>query len=500
MKKNGVVFIFCFTLFLNATAQMRIAIAGGPQSASVKENNNTPEWDELKKNYSSRIGIQIGLVADIPISATSQFYIQPGIMVSNKGRKFSANYDSMVSEVSNINALQYINYIELPMNFVFKKHIGKKHKLLLGAGPYFAFFYDGKEKTETFYKNGDFEIDENNDLPVGNAAGKYKIHDLGANAMIGIEFGKAFITARYSRGFSNFYKSSEDGRTFKHMVVGATVGVFLGKPVQVVPRIKDNDRDGITDLVDNCPAEKGTLLTQGCPDKDGDVVADKEDRCPENAGSLKYLGCPIPDTDKDSINDDEDSCPQAFGLLKYKGCPIPDSDQDGVNDEVDQCPGLFGVQMHDGCPVPDKDNDGVNDDEDKCPSVEGMKENEGCPEIKKEIIKKVDFAASKIQFKILSTLILPESYKVLDDIVLILIENPDLKVLIEGHTSIDGSPELNLKLSQERADNVKKYLESKGVDSARLKAEGFGTSKPLNNSKNESEIALNRRVEIKLSN
>jgi len=57
-----------------------------------------------------------------------------------------------------------------------------------------------------------------------------------------------------------------------------------------------------------------------------------------------------------------------------------------------------------------------------------------------------------------------------------------------------------MKLSQARADNVKKYFESKGIDGIRLKAEGFGNTKPLNNSKNGAEKALNRRVELKLSN
>jgi outer membrane protein OmpA-like peptidoglycan-associated protein len=500
MKKNAVGFIVCLLLFFSVEAQVRVAMTAGPQSATVKENNDLPDWDVISKNYSSRIGIQIGFIADLPISNNSQFYFQPGLMISNKGRKFAANYDSSFNEISNINGIQFINYIELPLNFVFKKEIGKKNKLLVGAGPYFSFFYDGKEKTETFYKSGDFEIKESNDLPVGNGAGKYKTMDFGADALIGIEFRKAFITARYSRGLSSFYKSNDYDGTFKHIVVGATVGIFLGKPMEPVLNIKDKDRDGIPDKEDNCPTQKGTFQTLGCPDKDGDGIADKDDNCSEVPGKLKYHGCPVPDSDMDSVNDDEDECPKVYGLLKYKGCPVPDTDHDGINDESDKCPTISGIQKYNGCPVPDSDNDSVNDDEDKCPDVAGLKENNGCPEIEKEIIKKIEFAASKIQFKIESTVILPESYKVLDDIVSILKENPDLKLLIEGHTSIDGNANFNFKLSQTRADNVKKYLGSKGIETTRLTAVGFGTTKPLNNSKNEVEKALNRRVELKLSN
>jgi outer membrane protein OmpA-like peptidoglycan-associated protein len=57
-----------------------------------------------------------------------------------------------------------------------------------------------------------------------------------------------------------------------------------------------------------------------------------------------------------------------------------------------------------------------------------------------------------------------------------------------------------MKLSRQRADNVKNYLIKKGIDSNRLNAEGFGPNKPLNDSKTLAERALNRRVELKLSN
>ena len=71
---------------------------------------------------------------------------------------------------------------------------------------------------------------------------------------------------------------------------------------------------------------------------------------------------------------------------------------------------------------------------------------------------------------------------------------------IEGHTSSDGSMNVNMKLSQDRANNVKTYFISKGIDASRLAAKGFGPTQPVNNGKTEAEKSQNRRVELKLSN
>jgi OOP family OmpA-OmpF porin len=89
---------------------------------------------------------------------------------------------------------------------------------------------------------------------------------------------------------------------------------------------------------------------------------------------------------------------------------------------------------------------------------------------------------------------------VLDEVVDLLLKQPELKLDIEGHTSNDGSFNANMKLSNERAETVKNYLVGKGVDPSRLTSQGFGPTKPLNQGKTEQERALNRRVEMNLRN
>jgi len=498
MKKSGLILLILFLIVSITKAQLRIAIVGGVNSSSVNETNNLTSWDSVKNNYSSRTGIHAGFIADLQFSATSWLYFQPGVIYYTKGRKYTSPY-SATDSIRAFSSSQFINYIDVPLNLVLKIPLGKKNKFIIGGGPYGSFFYNGKEKSETLFKDGRFKGTENDDLPVGKKSGEYKTIDYGVNALAGFEFGRVFLTANYSHGFGNFYTPAYDGH-LNHQVIGGTLGIFLGKPVELESKIKDRDKDGIPDDKDSCPTEAGTAATNGCPDKDADGIADKDDQCPNEPGLVSNHGCPNRDRDNDGVSDELDNCPDVAGLKKYNGCPIPDSDKDGINDEEDKCPTVAGVARYNGCPVPDTDKDGINDEEDKCPTVAGIKENNGCPEIKKEIIEKVNFAARRIQFEKAKSDLLTGSLRVLDEVVEILKQNPELKLSIEGHTSNDGSYEANMKLSEQRADRVKDYLITKGIDSNRLQSEGFGPNKPLNKGKTLAELALNRRVELKVSN
>jgi OOP family OmpA-OmpF porin len=284
-----------------------------------------------------------------------------------------------------------------------------------------------------------------------------------------------------------------------HLQHSVGVAARMGKKKDPVPVILDRDNDGVPDNVDACPDVPGPAATQGCPDRDGDGILDKDDKCPDVKGLAKYEGCPIPDTDKDGINDEEDKCPTVPGVARYQGCPIPDTDKDGINDEEDKCPTVPGVARYQGCPIPDTDGDGVNDEEDKCVTIPGVKENFGCPIIPEEIKKRVNVAAKNILFVTGSAKLQSKSFKGLNDVVKIMQENPGMSLAIDGHTDNVGSDEYNQTLSDNRANSVKAYIVSKGIEESRITATGHGETTPIADNKTAAGRQQNRRSEMTLS-
>jgi outer membrane protein OmpA-like peptidoglycan-associated protein len=225
---------------------------------------------------------------------------------------------------------------------------------------------------------------------------------------------------------------------------------------------------------------------------------DSLDACPDQAGTAALHGCP--DRDGDGIADKDDSCPDVAGLAKYKGCPIPDTDKDGINDEDDKCPTVAGVARYQGCPVPDTDGDGVNDEDDKCPKEAGPASNFGCPVIDVVAVEKINKAAQSIYFATSSSRLLAKSYPSLKEVVQILTDNPTYKIDIDGYTDSTGSVDKNQVLSEDRANSVKQYLITGGIDESRITATGHGVNDPVADNKTAAGRAKNRRVEMKLRN
>jgi len=103
----------------------------------------------------------------------------------------------------------------------------------------------------------------------------------------------------------------------------------------------------------------------------------------------------------------------------------------------------------------------------------------------------------QIQFAVDSAVILPESTGLLTEIADVLIKNPRIKrVEVQGHTDHTGTPEHNLKLSDDRASSVVMWLTSHGVAGDRLVAKGYGQTKPLVPNVTAANRAKNRRVQF----
>ena len=105
---------------------------------------------------------------------------------------------------------------------------------------------------------------------------------------------------------------------------------------------------------------------------------------------------------------------------------------------------------------------------------------------------------ANVQFEVLSSRITPAGQTELQNAVAFFRDNPDVTATIEGHTDSDGRPEKNLTLSQQRADAVRTFLVSNGIDGARLEAVGFGQEQPILVNGVEDKVA-SRRIEFVLN-
>jgi len=194
---------------------------------------------------------------------------------------------------------------------------------------------------------------------------------------------------------------------------------------------------------------------------------------------------------------------------------LVDTDKDGVVDFLDVEPstpeGSFVNTK--GQRIVDMDGDGIVDSEDFCPTVKGTAEFKGCPtafasevksnndglegeEVQGELKFKVAKVTKDVTFDTKSTSV-KSNFKVeLDALAKALNENTKLVVALHGHCDNVGEDALNNSLSTERAQSVKDYLVSKGVNASRITTKGHGTSLPKVSNDTEKGRATNRRVEF----
>jgi len=313
------------------------------------------------------------------------------------------------------------------------------------------------------------------------------------NAGLGLAY---WFTDMVGLSYNATYKHSFDDTALRGTAANLPTVVqhFLGLSFKFGG--KDTDSDGIYDKDDACPNEAGTKEFNGCPDRDGDKVIDKDDSCPDDFGLAAFNGCP--DTDGDGVADKDDKCPTVAGLKSLAGCP--DTDGDGVADASDKCPTVKGPTANAGCPWPDTDEDSVLDKDDKCPAVKGTVANFGCPEqvVDDSVMKRLNDYAKTILFETSKSSFQAQTMPVLEAMTAILKEYPAANFSLEGHTDSDGKDVANMKLSENRAAAVVKYLVDNGIATSRLSSKGFGETMPIDSNKTKVGKANNRRVEVKL--
>jgi outer membrane protein OmpA-like peptidoglycan-associated protein len=173
---------------------------------------------------------------------------------------------------------------------------------------------------------------------------------------------------------------------------------------------------------------------------------------------------------------------------KTAGTPRPlDSDNDGIPDTLDkyktEAEDYDGIQDGDGCPDADGDTDKIGDTAPDKPLT----------------LEQVITLPAPIEFYFDTAIMRPGADVYLKQVLAVLQQHPEvLKLEIQGHTSSEGGPEYNLKLSNDRAKAVVQWLVDHGIEASRLLPRGYGLTVPLVPNDSEPNRQKNRRVQFRL--
>ena len=153
-------------------AQTTFGIRGGANMFNL----NGKDADNDDFDYKLKVGFSAGFNAEIPVG--TDFYLQPGVLFSQKGAKANDDDDLKIN----------LSYVEVPVNFIYKPALGTG-KMLLGFGPYFGVAVGGSIKQDG--ADGDIDIKFDNEVtPAEFLANPFtlKRFDAGGNLLVGYEF------------------------------------------------------------------------------------------------------------------------------------------------------------------------------------------------------------------------------------------------------------------------------------------------------------------------
>jgi len=288
------------------------------------------------------------------------------------------------------------------------------------------------------------------------------------------------------------------------------------------PDNPDSDGDGLNDGYEVHKLKTGPLKVDSDGDglNDGDEVlkhhtdptkADTDgDGLSDGDEVLKYHTAPVKiDTDGDSLSDGDE-------VVKYKSDPLKvDTDGDKLSDvdevqtyrtdpakvdtDTDVLSDYDEVTKNKTNPLKsDTDGGGMSDGEEVTrgtnpldPKDDVLKETIILEKGKTVILKGVNFEFNKATLTMDSENTLEMAYNAL-------VAQPDIKVLIVGHTDAVGSDAYNKKLSFRRAETVKNWMVVKGISARRMSVAGKGEIEPIDSNETDDGRANNRRMEFRV--
>ena len=128
--------------------------------------------------------------------------------------------------------------------------------------------------------------------------------------------------------------------------------------------------------------------------------------------------------------------------------------------------------------------------------IKNIRIAEGAVKLYDRFLTDGKIVANGIKFDSGKATLKPESMGVINEIVKLMKEHPEIKFSVEGHTDSDGDTQLNQNLSEQRANTVMNELIEQGIDGERMVSKGFGEDVPVAENSTPEGKANNRRVEF----
>ena len=341
-----------------------------------------------------------------------------------------------------------------------------------GLKPRFDFEYVKIKDEQVSFANGE-ATDESTSLIKGSINGVYEFQSTISSFYPYILAGVGYENVTDERDLKNL--TIKEGKFDSHPFMQAGFGLAYKIPnnnlvlraeaklFQIIGGDKEEENEVITVLGIGIPFGAVPTPKLVISDSDGDGVMDELDKCPDTPKGVAVdgSGCPLPEPKAPQII--KETIPMSFDNNE---CPVkidgPDRDRDGVEDDLDQCPNTpcdFTVDSK-GCPVK---------------------------------------ANLRIHFETDKARITEHSQALVEKFADFLVTNRGSLVHIVGHTDWRGSDNYNMILSKKRSRSVRDALIELGVSASRLSTEGKGESEPMASNKTVEGMALNRRIEVKLT-
>jgi Outer membrane protein beta-barrel domain len=212
MKKLSITLMLAAFISTFTFAQIaRFGVNAGAAFASgIQKEGNTTSTSKTKT------GLTVGFMGDIVL--TEKFSFQPGLNFIQKGGKESVTNFGITIESNTT-----LNYLELPLNFVYNAPAGSGY-FFAGLGPVLGYGMNGKAKIKVSTGG-----ETKQDVKFGSGADELKPFEFSGNVLAGYELSNGiFIAANYNMGISNLLNDAPSNSSSKNRFFGIKLGYKFG--------------------------------------------------------------------------------------------------------------------------------------------------------------------------------------------------------------------------------------------------------------------------------